>query len=63
MNSEILPENYTAARNDSNDGYGGVIVIYKKNLMVEKNQFKFTEGSIVSIKIEPFEKSVMICAC
>ena len=31
--------------------------------MVEKKQFKFTEGSIVSVKIEPFEKSVMICAC
>ena len=31
--------------------------------MVEKNQFKFTGGSIVSIKIETFEKSFMICAC
>ena len=30
MNSEILPENYTAASNDPNDGYSEVIVIYKK---------------------------------
>ena len=31
--------------------------------MVEENHFKFTAGSIVSIEIEMFEKSVMICAC
>ena len=31
--------------------------------MVEENHFKFTGGTIVSIEIETFEKSVMICAC
>ena len=34
-----------------------------KNLMVEENHFKVTGGSVVSIKIKAFEKSVIICAC
>ena len=63
MNSEMLPGNYRAARNDHNDGFGGVLVIYKKNLMVEENHFKFTGGSIVSINTETFKKSFIICAC
>ena len=63
MNSEILPENCTVARNDYNDEYGGVIVIYKKHLTVEENHFEFTGGSIIPIKMKTFEKSVIICAC
>ena len=52
MNSGIL----TAAHNDRNDGYGGVIVINKKHLIIEDNHFKFTGGNIVSIKIETLKK-------
>ena len=60
MNSGIL----TAAHNDRNDGYGGVIVINKKHLVTEDNHFKFTGGNIVSIKIETLKKkTVIFCAC
>ena len=59
MSSEIVPENCTAACNDHNDGYGGVIVIYKKWL---KKMLLNSLGT-VPIKIETFEKSVIICAC
>ena len=30
-NSEFLPDDYTAVRDDRKDGYGGVIIVYKKN--------------------------------
>ena len=63
LNSEILPDTYTATRNDRNDGYGGVIIIYKKELLVEENPFKFTGNDTVSIKVETFEKPVIFCAC
>ena len=59
MNSGIL----TAVHNDRNDGYGVVIVINKKHLMIEDNHFKFTGGNIVSIKIETLKKTVIFCAC
>ena len=62
MNPEILSYNYRAARNDSNDGYGVVIVIYTKDLMVEENHFKFTGGNIESVKIKTFEKPVKFLA-
>lgn len=62
MNPEILSYNYRAARNDNNDGYGVVIVIYTKDLMVEENHFKFTGGNIESVKIKTFEKPVKFLA-
>ena len=63
VNSEILSENCTAACSDCNDGYGGVIVMYKKHLMFEENHLKFAGGNILSVKIEMFKKPVIICAC
>ena len=59
MNSGIL----TAAHNDRNDGYGGVIVINKKHLIIEDNHFKFTGGNIVSIKIETLKKKNSYILC
>ena len=59
MSPEIVPENYTAACNDHNDGYVGVIVIYKKWL----KKMLLNSLGVVPIKIETFEKSVIICAC
>ena len=50
-NAEILPPEYTAARKDRDDGYGGVIIIYKRSLIVEEiHHHKSTE--IVSIKLK-----------
>ena len=34
-NSEIVPPLYTAYRKDRDDGWGGVIIIVKKSLIVE----------------------------
>jgi len=49
-NSEIIPPNYSAARKDRSDGYGGVILIYKESLIVEEIHHKNTE--MISIKLE-----------
>jgi len=50
-----------AARNDRKDGYGGVIIIYKDSLLVE--ELSLDQGEIASIKIETFEKPVILSAC
>ena len=44
-NCELFPESYTALRKDRNDGYGGVIIIYKKELLVEEITHK--KGELV----------------
>ena len=61
MNSEILPPNYTAVRKDRNDGYGGVIIIYKTDLLVE--EIHHQKGELVSIRIETHEKPIILTAC
>ena len=48
MSSEVVLENYTAACNDHNDGYVGVIVIYKKWL----KKMLLNSLGVVPIKIE-----------
>lgn len=60
-NSEILPPTYTATREDRDDGYGGVIIIRKKELKVE--EIRMQNPNIVAIKIMTFEKPVIVCAC
>ena len=62
-NSEFLPDDYTAVRDDHKDGYGGVIIVYKKHLMVEEITTNYNDGDFASIKIESYEKSVISCAC
>ena len=59
--SEILPENYVAVRKDRIDGYGGVIVIYNKDLLVEEIQHE--KGEMVSIKVATYEKPILLTAC
>jgi len=59
--TEILPENYTAARKDRIDGYRGVIIIHKKDLLVEAIQHE--KGELVSIKVETIEKPIILTAC
>ena len=39
LNSEILPSNYIATRKDRDDGFGGIAIIYKNNIMVEDIHF------------------------
>ena len=41
-------------RDDRKDGYGGVIIVYKKHLMVEEITTNYNDGDFASIKI---------CAC
>ena len=61
-NAEILPPEYSAARKDRDDGYGGVIIIYKRSLIVEEiHHHKSTE--IVSIKLETKNNPTIISSC
>ena len=50
MSSEIWPENYTATCSDCNDGYGGVIVIHKKHLMLRKTILNSLEVVLYLLK-------------
>ena len=59
--SEFLPDHYLATRKDRSDGYGGVIIIYKDNLLVDEIQHKDTE--MISIKVETFEKPIILTSC
>jgi len=59
--SEILPSNYTASRKDRNDGHGGVIIIYKKQFIVE--EIKHPNAEIITVKLETHEKPVIISSC
>ena len=60
-NSEIIPPNYSAIRKDRDDGYGGVIIIYKNTFLVEVSHQ--TKSEIVTIKIETSDKPVIISSC
>ena len=60
--NEILPPEYSAVRKDRDDGYGGVIIIYKRSLIVEEiHHHKSTE--IVSIKLETKNNPTIISSC
>ena len=58
--SEFLPDNYSAIRRDHQDGYGGVIVIHKSDLIVsELHAAKDCE--FLSVKVQCHgRKSVII---
>ncbi|XP_066934925.1 uncharacterized protein, partial [Clytia hemisphaerica] len=60
-NSEYLPSTYTATREDRDDGYGGVIIIRKKELKIE--EIRVQSSDIVAIKVITYEKPVLVCAC
>ena len=61
-NSEFLPPSYTAFRRDREDGWGGVIIITKSELDVEE-VIKPTSCEIIAVKIEPFQKPIIVAAC
>jgi len=60
-NQEIIPSNYSATRQDRTDGYGGIIIIYKNDIMIE--EIRFEKCELVAIKIATYEKPIVICAC
>ena len=59
MNSEFLPPNYTAYRNDRSDGRGGAIIICKSSL-ISDIVFRSKETECLAIKVETYQKPVII---
>lgn len=60
--SEVIPPAYQVFRQDRKDGYGGVIILSKKELIVQ--EVRGTDKSeIISIKIETFQNPVIVSAC
>ena len=60
--AEILPPTYTSYRRDRADGWGGLIVITKKNLTVEEIKIN-KECEMVAIKVETYQKPVIFTYC
>ena len=58
-NAEILPGNYMAYRKDRIDGWGGAIIIAKKDLIIEEIEVS-ESPEIVAIKLETFGKPVIM---
>ena len=61
-NAGILPPMNTSYRRDRADGWGGVIIITKKNLTVEKIKIN-KESEMVVIKVETYQKPVIFASC
>ena len=61
LTSKIVPDKYTAARKDRPDGKGGMIIIYKEELIID--EIKHETAEIVSLKVQTFYKPMIICAC
>ena len=60
-NSEFLPPGFLAKRKDRDDGYGGVIIMYRDT--IKANEITHDTAEIVSLKIETYQKPVIISAC
>ncbi|XP_066931249.1 uncharacterized protein [Clytia hemisphaerica] len=60
-NSQFLPKHYLAIRKDRIDGKGGVIFIHRDDLLVQ--ELPQQKSELVSIKIESYEKPVILTAC
>ena len=60
LTSKIVPDKYTAARKDRPDGKGGMIIIYKEELIID--EIKHETAEIVSLKVQTFDKPMIICA-
>eukprot|EP00111_Clytia_hemisphaerica_P010869 TCONS_00031794-protein len=60
-NSQFLPKHYLAIRKDRIDGKGGVIFIHRDNLLVQ--ELPQQKSELVSIKIESYEKPVILTVC
>ena len=61
-NAKILPPMYTSYRRDRADGWGGVIIITKKNLTVVEIKIN-KECEMVAIKVETYQKPVIFASC
>ena len=61
LTSEIVPDKYTAARKDRPEGKGGVIIIFKEELIID--EIKHETAEIVSLKVQTLDKPMIICAC
>ena len=53
---------HTSYRRDRTDGWGGVIIITKKNLIIEKIKIN-KEWEMVAIKVETYQKPVLFASC
>ena len=53
---------YTSYRRDRADGWGGVIIITKKNLTVEEVKIN-KDCEMVVIKVEAYQKPVIFASC
>ena len=61
--SEFLPTSYSSFRKDREDGWGGVIVIVKNDLIVERIISSFS-SEIVAVKINTLQQQpIIIGAC
>lgn len=60
-NCEVLPPGFTAYRIDRNDGWGGAIIICKSSLITDI-VFKSKETECIAIKVETYQRPVIICS-
>ena len=62
--SELLHPVYTAYRCDRDDGYGGSIIITKKNLIIEEIKTnQVNPNQLVAVKVESLHKAVILMSC
>eukprot|EP00111_Clytia_hemisphaerica_P015113 TCONS_00044526-protein len=59
--NEFLPKGYESFRNDRDDGWGGVMIIYKNNLICEE-VYKSKTTELIAVKVETFRKPIILCA-
>ena len=60
-NAEILPPMYTSYRRERADGWGGVIIVTKKNLTVEEIKIN-KKCEMVASKVETYQKPVIFAS-
>ena len=62
--SELLHPVYTAYKCDRDDGYGGSIIIARKNLIIEEIKTnQVNPNQLVAIDVESFHKPVILMSC
>ena len=62
MSSEVIPPNYVAYRKDRTDGYGGVMIVIKSDLISEEitNIRSKAQTEALFVKILLLEKQTLI---
>ena len=62
--SKLLPPGYTAYRCNRGHGFGGFIIIAKKNLIIEEIKTNQENPSqLVAIKVKFFHKRLILMSC